>query len=268
MMNRVDVKDFEVEFYRKDGGRRWVNISVHPVFNAKGEIECIDGIMLDIALRKRAEEQIRDSLKEKEVLIKEIHHRVKNNLQIISTLLDLQADSFVEDQPRRFFQECQNRIRSMAMIHERLYEAKDFVSIDFGEYLNNLVSSLFSAYVSDNRITLSVEAGEVVLEIDDAIPCGLIVNELVSNSMKYAFPEGRRGNLAVRLDKGDDDRITLEVEDDGVGLPPGLDFRNTETLGLQLVNLLVKQLHGEIELEQGVGAVFRVRFTRSLKRGG
>jgi PAS domain S-box-containing protein len=268
MMNREDVKNFEVEFYRKDGSRQWVIISVRPIFNKRGEIEYLDGIMLDIAERKRAEEQIRKSLKEKEILLKEIHHRVKNNLQIISTLLDLQSDSFVEDQPRRFLLECQNRIRSMAMIHEKLYEARDFVSIDFGEYLENLINSLFTTYVTDRRIALTVEAGEVVLEIDDAIPCGLIVNELVSNSMKYAFPGGRSGNLAVRLHVGDDDRITLAVEDDGVGLPSGLDFRDTETLGLQLVNLLVKQLHGEIELEKGTGTVFRINFRRNLKRDG
>jgi len=267
MMNRVDVKNFEVEFYRKDGSRQWVIISVRPIFNEKWEIECIDGIMLDIAERKRAEEQIRNSLKEKEILLKEIHHRVKNNLQIISTLLDLQSDSFVEDQSRRFFEDCQNRIRSMAMIHEKLYEASDFVSIDFGEYLENLINSLFTTYISDRRITLTVEAGEVVLGIDDAIPCGLIVNELVSNSLKYAFPEGRTGNLTVRLHVGDDDCITLAVEDNGVGLPPGLDFRDTETLGLQLVNLLVKQIYGEIALEDGPGTIFRIKFRRSLKRG-
>jgi two-component sensor histidine kinase len=264
----VDVKNFEVEFYRKDGSRQWVIISVRPIFNEKWEIEYIDGIMLDIAERKRAEEQIRNSLKEKEILLKEIHHRVKNNLQIISTLLDLQSDSFVEDQSRRFFEDCQNRIRSMAMIHEKLYEASDFVSIDFGEYLKNLTNSLFTTYVSDRRITLTVEAGEMALEIDDAIPCGLIVNELVSNSMKYAFPEGRTGTLTVRLQVGDGDRITLTVEDNGVGFPPDLDFRDTETLGLQLVNLLVKQIHGEIELEKGPGTIFRIKFRRSLKRGG
>jgi PAS domain S-box-containing protein len=267
MMNRLDVKNFEVEYYRKNGSRQWVIISAHPIFNEKGKIEYIDAIMLDIAERKRAEEQIRNSLNEKEILLKEIHHRVKNNLQIISTLLDLQSDSFVEDQSRRFFEDCQNRIRTMAMIHEKLYEASDFVSIDFGEYLKNLTNSLFTTYVSDRRITLTVEAGEVVLEIDDAIPCGLIVNELVSNSMKYAFPEGRTGNLAVRLHVGDDDLITLTVEDNGVGLPYDLDFRETETLGLQLVNLLVKQLRGEIELEKGPGTIFRITFRRSLKKG-
>jgi two-component sensor histidine kinase len=156
----------------------------------------------------------------------------------------------------------------MAMIHEKLYETSDFVSIDFGEYLENLTNSLFTTYVSDRRITLTVEADIVVLEIDDAIPCGLIVNELVSNSMKYAFPEGRTGNLAVRLDIGDYDRIALTIEDNGVGLPPDLDFRDTETLGLQLVNMLVKQLRGEIELEKGQGTIFRITFRRSLKRGG
>jgi len=257
-----------VEYYRKDGSRQWVIISVHPIFNEKGEIEYLDGIMLDIAERKRAEEQIRNSLKEKEILLKEIHHRVKNNLQIISTLLDLQSDSFVEDQSRRFFEDCQNRIRTMAMIHEKLYEARDFVSIDFGEYLKSLIDSLFTTYVSNRRITRTVEAGDLVLEIDDAIPCGLIVNELVSNSMKYAFPEGRTGNLTVRLQVGYDDRIALTVGDNGVGLPPDLDFRATETLGLQLVNMLVKQLRGEIELEKGPGTIFRITFRRSLKRVG
>jgi PAS domain S-box-containing protein len=268
MMNRVDVKNFEVEFYRKDRGRQWVIISAHPIFNERGEIEYIDAIMLDIAERKRAEEQIRNSLEEKEILLKEIHHRVKNNLQIISTLLDLQSDSFVDEPPRRFLQECQNRIRSMAMIHEKLYEASDFVSIDFGEYLKSLINSLFITYISDKRVDLAVEAGEVVLEIDDAIPCGLIVNELVSNSMKYAFPGARTGNLAVRLQVGNDDLITLTVEDNGVGLPTGLDFRATETLGLQLVNLLARQLHGEIELVEGPGTIFRITFRRSLKRVG
>jgi PAS domain S-box-containing protein len=266
MMNRVDAKNFEVEFYRKDGSKQWVLISVRPIFNEKWEIEYLDGIMLDIAERKRAEEQIRKSLKEKEILLKEIHHRVKNNLQIISTLLDLQSDYFVEDQTKRFFQDCQNRIRSMAMIHEKLYETNEFVSIDFGEYLKYLTNSLFSTYVSDRRITLTVEADEVVLGIDDAMPCGLIVNELVSNSMKYAFPEGRTGNLTIRLHVGDDDRIILTIEDNGVGFPSYLDFRDTETLGLQLVNLLVNQLHGEIELEKGPGTIFRISFRRCLKR--
>lgn len=268
MMNRVDVKNFEVEFYRKEGSRQWVNLSVHPIFSDSGKIECIDVIMLDIDERKRAEEQIRNSLKEKEILLKEIHHRVKNNLQIISTLLDLQSDSFVEEQPKRFFEDCQNRIRAMAMIHEKLYETRDFVSIDFGEYLKNLTHSLFSTYASGKWITLTVEAGEVFLEIDEAIPCGLIVNELVSNSMKYAFPEDSKGNLVVRLHVGVDGRVTLTVADDGVGFPPGLDFRSTETLGLQLVNMLVKQLRGEIELGKGAGTAFRITFLRALKMRG
>jgi PAS domain S-box-containing protein len=267
MMNRVDVKNFEVEFYRKDGNRQWVSLSVRPNYNEEGEIEYLDVIMLDIDERKRAEEQIRNSLKEKEILLKEIHHRVKNNLQIISTLLDLQSDSFAEDQSKRFFEDCQNRIRAMAMIHEKLYETSDFVSIDFGEYLNNLINSLCSTYMSDNRITLTIETCEVALEIDEAIPCGLIVNELVSNSLKYAFPEDCQGDLVVRLYIVDDGRITLTVEDNGVGFPPGLDFRETETLGLQLVNMLVKQLKGEIELDKGAGTLFRLKFRRTLKRG-
>ena len=260
LRNRVNVKNFEVEFYRKDGKRQWTLLSVHPTFDENGEIIYLNGIMLDIAERKRAEELIRNSLHEKEILLREIHHRVKNNLQIITTLLDLQSFSISDIQSRKFFRECQDRIRSIALIHEKLYETVDFVSIDFAEYLDSLVHHLFGMYIPDDRISLTVHSADTILGIDEAIPCGLIVNELVTNSLKYAFPDGRKGKLEVRLDMDEDHQLTFTVGDNGVGLPPGVDYLNTETLGLQLVSLLVKQIKGRIELQEAPGTVFTIRF--------
>jgi PAS domain S-box-containing protein len=260
LQDRENVKNFEVEFYRKDGSRLWTQLSLHANFDEKGGITHLDGIMLDISERKLSEDLIRNSLHEKETLLREIHHRVKNNLQIINTLLDLQSYSIPDEQVRRFFNECQDRIRSMAMIHEKLYETVDFVSIDFSAYLENLVNQLFRTYVPDDRISLTIQSDNLTMGIDEAIPCGLIVNELISNSLKHAFPMGSSGRLTVRLKVDEDRMITLEVADSGVGLPRGLDFRDTDTLGLQLVTLLVKQLNGELTLENGPGTVITIRF--------
>jgi two-component sensor histidine kinase/DNA-binding NarL/FixJ family response regulator len=214
----------------------------------------------EIAERERAEEQVRASLREKEILLKEIHHRVKNNLQIISTLLDLQSDHILDEQSLRFFRDSQDRIKSMALIHEKLYQTRDFISINFGEYIANLVKYLFSSYVTDpGRIALVLDVAPATLEIDQAIPFGLIVNELVSNSLKYAFPGERRGAITVSLRTKGDDGIELQVKDNGVGLPPGLDIENTDSLGLQLVFMLVRQIGGEIERGYEGGTSFTIR---------
>ncbi len=214
----------------------------------------------EIIEREHAEEQVRASLREKEILLKEIHHRVKNNLQIISTLLDLQSEHIEDERSLRYFRDSQDRIRSMALVHEKLYQTRDFISINFGEYLANLARYLFNSYITDpDRISLRLDVAPATLEIDQAIPCGLIVSELVSNSMKYAFPDGRGGEIAVRLRVEGDAGIELMVRDDGVGLPPGLDFRNTDSLGLQLVTMLVKQIQGEIEPGNEGGTSFTIR---------
>jgi len=214
----------------------------------------------EIIEREHAEEQVRASLREKEILLKEIHHRVKNNLQIISTLLDLQSEHIEDERSLRYFRDSQDRIRSMALVHEKLYQTRDFISINFGEYLANLARYLFNSYITDpDRISLKLDVAPATLEIDQAIPCGLIVSELVSNSMKYAFPDGRGGEIAVRLRVEGDSDIELMVRDDGVGLPPGLDFRNTDSLGLQLVTMLVSQIRGEIEPGNEGGTSFTIR---------
>lgn len=277
------VTECELKFYRKDKQQIWVLLRIRLIRDEKGAPLHLEGLLTDITDRKRAEEdlqqayksleqkvvertaanqQLQDALVEREVLLKEIHHRVKNNLQIVSSLLDPQTDAIIDDHTRGYFLESRNRIQAMAMIHEILYQANDLVVIDLARYLERLTSSLFQLYVTQGRISLLFDLCEVAIGLDEAIPCGLIVNELVSNALKYAFPDGREGNLKVRLYADDDGMITLTVEDDGVGLPQILDFKEAETLGLQLVNLLVKQLRGSIELTSSTGALFRIRFPK------
>jgi PAS domain S-box-containing protein len=214
-------------------------------------------LMQDVTERRTAEERIRTSLREKEVLLKEVHHRVKNNLQIISSLLNLQSKYIKDDQALEMFKESRNRIRSMTLIHEKLYRSKDLANIDVAEYIQNLSSNLFRSY-SAGRISLKTQVDDILLGVDTAIPCGLIINELVSNSLKHAFPD-KQGEILVNLHR-DNGKFTLIVRDDGVGFPEHVDFRNTDSLGLQLVCTLTDQLDGEIELNRGGGTEFRITF--------
>ena len=222
------------------------------------------------AERKRAEEQIKASLREKEVLLQEIHHRVKNNLQVVSSMLYLQSKNIKDKETLEMFQESEKRVRSMALVHERLYQSQDLARIDLAEYIQSLTNYLFRSYGADsNVITLKINADDILLDIDTAIPCGLIINELVSNSLKHAFSGGREGEICIELRADDDGRSTLIVSDNGVGFPEDLDFRNTESLGLQLVNMLTRQLEGTIELDRSDGTAVKITFTepRFKERG-
>jgi two-component sensor histidine kinase len=250
---------YECKFVTKGGDSFWAIISVGCI-EYKGKPTGIVTI-IDITDTKRAEEELQASLAEKEVLLKEVHHRVKNNLQIISSLLELQSDYITDDRSCRFLRESQDRIKSMALIHERLYESRDLASINLAGYIDDLCGHLFHSYFADpGRIRLKVDAEDMKLSIDKAIPCGLIINELVSNCLKHAFPDGRDGEIIICLHAGSGNRITLSVADNGVGLPPDLDFRKTATLGLQLVNMLTKQLQGHLETHNDHGAVFTLWF--------
>ena len=218
-------------------------------------------IQRDITERKRAEEQIRTSLREKDVLLQEIHHRVKNNLQIVSSLLYLQASRTEHPGAVSALRESRNRVKSMALIHERLYQSPNLASVDMKEYTRSLVRDLRNFYRSGQgsvRMTLTID--DIPLGITEAIPCGLIINELVSNALKHAFPEGRRGTVAIELRRGDAGGTTLSVSDDGIGFPEQLDFKSSPSLGLTLVNSLVAQLGGTIDLDRGSGTVFTVQF--------
>jgi two-component sensor histidine kinase/CheY-like chemotaxis protein len=219
-------------------------------------------LQTEIAERKQAEEQIKASLKEKEVLLKEIHHRVKNNLQIISSLLKLQARSIKDIQTLEIFNESQSRIRTMALIHESLYQSNDLSKINFAEYLRKLAANLFRSYeITSSGIKQIINVNDVFLEIDVAVPCGLIINELVSNSLKYAFPSGNKGEIKIELYSDKNRHFTLIVSDNGIGLPKDLDLQKTKTLGLQLVNNLVDQLEGSCEVDSNGGTEFKIKFT-------
>jgi two-component sensor histidine kinase len=239
--------------------RHWL-VSYYPV-RAQEELLGLGTVMVDITERRQMEEQLQASLREKEVLLKEIHHRVKNNLQIVSSLLDLQADTLADPQVRAMFEDSQQRIQAMALIHESLYQSDDFARIDAAQYIRRLSTRLAQAYGPlAERITVKVQAEAVMLEVQTAIACGLILQELLSNGFKHAFPEGRLGEIQITLRVESGRQATLEVRDTGVGFPESLDFRTADSLGLQLVCLLTEQLQGTIALGRREGTVWTLTF--------
>lgn len=222
----------------------------------------IETLERDITKRKQAEGQIRQSLREKEKLLAEIHHRVKNNLQIISSLLSLQSGYITDEKALSLVRNCEERVRSMALVHERLYLSEDLSRIDFGHYIHGIALRLYQVYGVDSRaVTFSSGVKDALFTIETAIPLGLILNELLSNALRHAFPGGGNGTITVGLDVDDKTgEYTLTVEDDGVGFPADVDYRQSETLGLLLVNLLADQLDGTVELDRNGGTSFRITF--------
>lgn len=225
-----------------------------------------ESLQAEITSRKRAENQIKVSLQEKEVLLKEIHHRVKNNLQIISSLLNIQSEYIQEKEVLEMFKVSQNRIGSMALIHEKLYQSKDLARIEFAEYIQDLVANLFFLYEIDSSVVaLKLNIDNVFLSIDAAIPCGLIINELVVNSLKHAFPTGNSGEISIGFHSDNEKKITLLVSDNGIGLAPDFDLKSTASLGLQLVDDLINQLSGTVELNRNHGTEFKIKFQYESK---
>lgn len=252
----------EYRIVNSRGGICWVSENGQGVFDTHGNLLWIDGVIFDNTEQKNTNDKIKVSLKEKDVLLREIHHRVKNNLQVISSLLKLQVDKTKDKNYIEMLQESQNRIKVMVLIHEKLYGCGDIANIDFKDYISCLVNELFRLYLVDNsKIKLGMDIGFITLGIDTAIPCGLIVNELISNCLKYAFPEERDGEINITFRRLEKQEIELTVSDNGVGIPESLDYRNTESLGLQLiVNLTEHQLDGDVELYRNNGTKFIVRF--------
>lgn len=261
----------------RKGEFRWYLACARPVYS-DGAVSRWIGTCTDVHDRKTAhdllEAEVRNrtmdlqkSLLEKETLLKEIHHRVKNNLQVISSLLRMQSEALKDPGAAMALKESQQRVLSMSMIHERLYGNNQFDAIDLGDYTQTLVDELFHSCANPpQRVTSRVDASRVLLNIDQAIPCGLILNELVTNALKYAYPDGAGGEVCIELKESAADRIRLTVSDHGVGLPEGLDCKNLTSLGLPIVDILTKQLGGTLQIESGPGATFHIEFPKKERK--
>jgi PAS domain S-box-containing protein len=256
-------KGFEIDLRMKTRLSEWLWVSIRGKSVEKdstGTSKRMVGTLSDITERVKAKKKIKESLEEKEMLLKEIHHRVKNNLMIISSLLNLQSGYIKDKASQDIFKESQNRARSMALIHERLYQSTDLKRIDFGDYIQSLSKDLFNSYISNSGlISLKINVDNIFLDINTAIPLGLIVNELITNSLKHAFPNGRKGEINVEFHKKDG-QYEFTVKDNGIGFPKDIDYKKTESLGLQIVTNLTDQIDGNIELNRNNETEFKINF--------
>jgi PAS domain S-box-containing protein len=251
---------FESKHIRKDGGVFPVLVDVTAVKNTDDQVLYHILSVQDISERKRMEAQAKEAYR-KEVLLKEIHHRVKNNLQTVASMLSLQSEHIKDKKKLSVFTESQNRIRAITLIHEKLYQSSDLSKVGMDEYFESLVDNLVRAYSRrPSKITTLIDAEENYLGIDTAIPCGLIVSELVSNCLKHAFPKGKKGEIRINLRQKSDRQFSLQVWDNGIGFPQGLDFRHTGSLGLQLVDMFIQQLNGTIEMNNHHGTEYTITF--------
>ncbi len=276
------IQHYETSRLRKDNKLIYVSIVLSPVFDASGELVAISAIVRDITQRLEAEKSL---VKAEKTRKKELHHRIKNNLQVISSLLDLQAEKFKnrecikDSEVLEAFRESQDRVISMALIHEELYKGKKSETLDFSKYIRELVEKLFQTYrIDDKNICLHMDLEEnAFLNIDNAIPLGIIVNELVSNSLKHAFSGMDKGKIYIKLRREEDGEfinrreeskcdsfqstsLILKISDDGVGIPKSIDLKNPNSLGMQLVTTLIDQLDGELELKRNNETEFTIRF--------
>jgi PAS domain S-box-containing protein len=254
---------YESEIEHKNGQKKWASSTLTPILYQDGRLKNVVVIDTDITLRKNMEEQIRAALEEKGLLLREIHHRVKNNLQIIISLFNLQTSYVQDENAYKALKEGQDRIKSMALIHERFYQTDGLTKIDFDDYIKRLAENLMRSFkIKPDQVALKIHAERISLDIDTAVPCGLIINEVVSNSFKHAFKDGRKGEVAVTLEQVADDRFCLTMADNGVGFPEGYSAENSESLGIQLIQALTDQLEGTMKMENipGAGVKFIIDF--------
>ncbi|HUK92744.1 MAG TPA: histidine kinase dimerization/phosphoacceptor domain -containing protein, partial [Methanomicrobiales archaeon] len=257
----------EITLVRKNGEPFPALLTKYPLKDEGGAVRAALSVCIDITIMKRAEAQIRASLLEKENMLREIHHRVKNNMQVVSALLVLQSKKTKDRKILEMFRDSEHRIKTMALIHEKLYQSRSFGTIDLSEYLTRLIQYLFRSYEERSAgVTLEMDVRDISLDIDTALPCSLIINELVTNSLKYAFPGGKGGKVCIRVTREEGRGFTMEIRDNGVGLPADFNLETTETLGLRLVHgLAVSQLGGSIETGKGKGTSFIIRFPEMKK---
>ncbi|MHB0956224.1 MAG: sensor histidine kinase [Pirellulaceae bacterium] len=253
------VFELEHRVLRADNSAGWTFSRAIPLLDANGEIVEWFGSANDITHRKRAEEALKKSLAEKEVLLKEIHHRVKNNMQVISSLVALQAERTPEADRRASLQDVAHRVRSMALVHEKLYQSTDLARVEFAEYARSLLNYLWRAHTTTAAgIELILNLEPMAISVNAAVPCGLILNELVSNALKHAFCDRADGQVTVSLCGDKAGRLCLRVRDNGRGLPTGFDWRQADSLGLHLVQVLARQLHATVEVVSTEGTEFTV----------
>ena len=250
-LKRRGTLTFETRHRAKDG--RVFPVEVNANYVHLGGQEFNFASLRDITERKRAEDQVKASLREKEALLQEIHHRVKNNLQVVASLLSLQSGEIADEPLRAQFRECQGRIRSMALIHEKLYQSETLARVDLKDYLESLTRVVLSTYATQGNIRSELALGAVSTNVDTAVPLGLLVNEVLTNALKYAFPEGRAGTVRVALRPEPEGMFTLILEDDGVGLPPGFQWEEAKTLGMRLIAMFVKQLGADLTFHSRPG---------------
>lgn len=270
--NSLDnLRPFSAEYRisRPNGDVRFVSSHGEVIHGDHGEVLRIIGTEQDVTRRKIAEDKLKESLKEKELLLQEIHHRVKNNLQVISSLLRLQSYHINDPDALEIFRESQNRVSSIALVHEKLYQSQDMGCIDFSDYLKSLTGDLFHFFPTDSsKIKLRLELDDVKLNIETAISCGLIVNELLTNSLKHAFKPSQNGEIYVGLSKDtENNKIILNIADDGQGLPSQLNLEKIDTFGLELVQHLSKRINGEMVIDRSNGTRFKISFQELNYRG-
>lgn len=259
-----------IHVVREDGQTLALYSSAAPLFDERGEPRGAVGAFLDITPLKRAEDQLRASLAEKEVLLKEIHHRVKNNMQVISSLVALQAERVPNAAMRAVLEDVTHRVRSMALVHEKLYQSADMAQVEFAEYALSLLNYLWRAHgTAASGVRLATDLEPVRLSVNAAVPCGLVLNELASNALKHAFRDRTGGEVSVVLRGSPEGQVCLRVRDNGSGLPAGFDWRQADSLGLRLVQMLAGQLHAAVEVGSGEGTEFTVTFggSKPLENG-
>ncbi|NGP75823.1 PAS domain S-box protein [Balneolaceae bacterium YR4-1] len=254
------VENSETKYIKKDGGIIPISLSLGTIHDAEGNKQGIVSVASDITKRKEAEEQITKSLKEKEILLSEIHHRVKNNLAVISGLLQMQIWETDDHAAETALKDSQLRVQSIALVHEKLYQSENLSYIQFDYYIRDLLQAISSTYVDTHlSVNIETELEDIILNINQAIPCSLLLNELIVNAYKHAFDTGVGGNIYVKTRKNDD-TIHLYVKDNGIGLPEDFDLEEANSLGMTLINTLTQQLNGEINMKNENGAIFEVNF--------
>ena len=256
-------RQFESSVQKPGGKKVWISTTLTPVYDERGLLKKLVLVDTDTTPARELQERIHTSLHEKEILLKEIHHRVKNNLQIIISLLNLQSDYIKDEQTLKAVTDGQNRVRTMALVHEKFYQAEEVAEIDFKEYTEKLCHYLYQSYGNGNeRIRIKIDSDPgVAFDMDTAMPCGLLINEIVSNSYKYAFPGEREGEICVEFRRLPGQKIRMAISDNGIGVPEGFRPESSESLGMQLIQALTNQLDGTLTFSSDAqGTRFEVAF--------